>query len=141
MIRIETQQWTCDTCGKHVDFNDGQIWWCYKEDKQRNLKLTHGGKCTEAHDGGWTYTGGRPLKDFSDSDGLMDILSLTERTTLPPAEIFEIIKRLYVPGYESVRLDAARAMQNGVIEPYLSSQILHQKEIKAIQKWLRQQSD
>ncbi|NMP24256.1 hypothetical protein [Sulfobacillus harzensis] len=60
-----------------------------------------------------------------------------ERRFKDDEELLEIIKRLFIPGYEQVRHHFDEAIEAGILEPNTSHGYPHMNQIKDILAWLQ----
>ena len=80
------------------------------------------------------------LEDFlgpNGPDGLMYLLSMLEQEMAPKAEVLELIRRLYVPGYEQARLYLEEAAAEGVYERRGATGFPRQREIQEVLEFVR----
>jgi len=142
--------WTCDTCGEDiVRVQDGLIEWLSgRNTKGHGLRLvhSHGAGPNANHREGCQYAGGLelqelPLEDFvgaKGADGLMYLLSLLEQGEAQQEEVLELIRRLYVPGYEQVRLYLEAATAEGVYRHKGARGFPRQQEIQEVLEFVRE---
>jgi hypothetical protein len=142
--------WRCDSCGDAItSVQTGWVEWLASQDEHGNdvlsgLRLVHRGpqqktrRCNCRYDprklfrNNKTIVEGLPLDGLVGADGLMVLLSLVAEGGLPPAEIFELVKRVQVPGYELIRRLAPRGQQSKLLSPILGHRCYLQSEIREI---------
>jgi len=140
--------WCCDTCGDLIEsVNDGTLQWL-NEDSASPVRyayspqLVHRVGCL--YDKTANYQ--RSQSTMSDLDftflvgpnGLMQLLGmLYEQRFKDSGELIEIIKRLFIPGYDEVRMHLQKAEDAGVYEPNTAPGFPYMYQIESIQSWLR----
>lgn len=148
-----TTQWFCDTCDQLISSaNDGWVEWIHwgnppnRSARSRGLRLVHHQHPSPQKNPGCQYDAsaeskrdGGTLADDSlahmaGPDGLMLVMALSDYG-VPQAEIFEMIKRLFVPGYERARRHINAAIEAGEVEPNLPNGFHSQKDIDRTLAW------
>jgi len=122
--------WICDKCGEPIQTAaDGWVQWITARDgTARQLSLVHhkpasplGGRYGCQFDEDIVRRGDRgivsdnSLVEFVGPDGLLYLMQMIKRGVFPLDEIFEMIKRLHVPGYEHARLHFENAIEAGIL--------------------------
>jgi len=146
----------CDNCGNEIEnINNGWVEWLSRREGSefvgRGLRLVHDYPSSPRGVGGCQYNEkqesdrdgsglrDRGLESFVGPDGLMSLLEFLHDKELPDDEIMEMIKRLHVPGYESVKHCINDALAEGVIEINNNPGFYSQGEISAVQEWSENQ--
>jgi hypothetical protein len=123
--------WVCDRCGEAIRAaKDGWVeWFEFMGDRcGQGLRLVH--HCSASPlgeepgcqyaDGEWPEDGvlhDLPLEYFLGPNGLMHLVYKLGEGRLPKDEVLEMIKRLFVPGYEHARLHLEEAAHLGLTDP------------------------
>lgn len=140
--------WICDACGETIkDQADGWVEWLRNSESRecRGLRLVHhqpasprnpAGSCQYDSDVEWNSDQSSLVNDLSlefflGSDGLMRLLAMLSDGTPPADEVIEMIKRLYIPGYEHAHRHFEHAIAEGVIEPDTKFGFFPQRDIQA----------
>jgi hypothetical protein len=77
-----------------------------------------------------------PLTEFVGPDGLMMLLAFIAGGDFKDqGEVIEMIKRIFIPGYEQARSALDRAVSEGVFEPNTPDGFPHQYQIKLVLDW------
>lgn len=84
-----------------------------------------------------------PLKSFLGIDGLMYLLCKIAQGEIPTNQLLEMIKRLYIPGYEIARRHFDKALRKGIIEQEWYPGYYTQEQISLVlsQNWPDDVSD
>lgn len=148
-----TTQWVCNKCGSLIRCaQEGFLTWvAYDgengEQKRGDIHIVHhytASPLRNVHRLGCYFeiskahelSNGRQQDDYLASflgpDGLMQLLALLYDGRLPVNEVLEIIKRLHIPGYEEARPYFIRALEEELIEPFLSNGFYRQSEIDTV---------
>ena len=131
-----TTSWICDACRRpirHAD--DGWVEWIelpVPDDAPsliRDLRLVHSHSASPIRPGACQFDGDREyakdggavadfaLAEFLGADGLMHLLEMVVEQGEPSPRLFELIKRLHVPGYEHARPHFSAAIAAGIVDP------------------------
>ena len=152
-----SQYWICDTCEEKIENpKDGWVEWIVVRDgekrKGRNLRLVHhmpasplgkpkgcqfDGKVEFSKDRG--IVADLSLEDFLGPNGLMRLLVFLSENELPKEDVLEMIKRLFIPGYEVARHHFDRAIYEGVFEPNMPKSYYFMSDIEATLKFLERE--
>lgn len=76
-----------------------------------------------------------PLTHFLGPDGLMQLLAYIAEEHVERAEVLELIKRLFIPGYEHARLHFDAAISEGIFEPNTAPGYHWVSDIEAVNAW------
>jgi hypothetical protein len=147
--------WHCDACGELIrTFEAGRLeWLCDGEDRVHGLRLVHRRGLPPPHSAGCEYDRneeyrkdgslieGLSLATLSGVDGLMLMLAMLVRGEHPAEQIIEVIKRLYVPGYEQTRNFFPRAISENIIVPAIGPGYYLQSEIQNVLQWMQVNSN
>lgn len=155
-----TTTWICDSCGEPINTpREGWVQWLRVKDADgtfhsEGLQLVHAshpsrrGKPRCLYDGDAVFRQRKAtqadlsLTDFVGPDGLMRLLSfLSEDEFKDRKEVIEMIKRLFVNGYEEARPLLEAAVHQGVFEPNTPAGFPHQAQIDEVLEWKRQRGD
>lgn len=135
--------WYCDKCGGKIDnVEEGWIEWrtdIYGESTKRasGMRLVHRIDCLYPDNtGDNTIPADRALKSFSGPDGLINFIEMLQYEEFKNNdEVYEMIKRVHVPGYEEARRHFCEAVKDGVIESDAQRfGVVYQSEIETILK-------
>jgi hypothetical protein len=142
--------WYCDTCGETIS-NPGEAflqWVVAEDDSIHDVRIVHELSSTPRErplgcfiDDQQVRREGRGrvqdygLEAYLGSDGLMYLLSMSE-IGFPPKQIYELVRRLHVPGYETVRKHLPRAIERGVIDKNGFDSYYSELQIEKVQAWL-----
>ncbi len=152
-----SQHWICDTCGENIENQkDGWVEWIVvrngEEREGRDLRLVHhmpasplgkpqgcqfDEKTEFSKDQG--ILADLPLENFLGSNGLMRLLSFLSQNELPKEEVLEMIKRLFIPGYDVARHHFKRAIYEGVFEPNMPENYYFLHDIEATIEFLERE--
>ena len=137
--------WICDNCGEPIKYpRHGWIEWISNPDGTlTGLRLVHTDDASPRgprKNCGYRVAAGFPLINCVTSDGrpvpdgFMNLLEfLTEDR--PQKEILELIKRLYIPGYEQARKYFNEAIGDTVFDPNSGEGFYSQSDIKKVLRW------
>jgi len=138
--------WICDTCGKGINSVD-EAWleWvtCEKEqEKFRNkgfnpVRIVHQVKASPRGSCYSVASCGGHLCQYVGNDGLINLLELISIGNIPMEEGFEVIKRIFIPGYEQARSYFAEAINAGVFEPNTKEGYYNTREIEATLEYIK----
>lgn len=147
--------WICDTCGERIETPaDGWVEWLVRlqGDKRegKGLRLVHHAPASrrlgfqrcqyhqqhEFQNGQWLVND-LGLDHFLGENGLMDLLAMLSEKQLPADEVIEMIKRLFIPGYEEARHHFERALEEGVFDPNRKPGFYSQSDIRAVLAFAR----
>ncbi len=135
----------CDTCGKRIeDVEDGWIEWLNSgvngKTTYKGMRLVHHNKVcrynetvvSNTHKD--TIVSDNHLKYFIGDDGLMRMFEyLSDGFFEDTSEVYEMIKRLNVAGYEKARKNIDKAYYDGIINVHEKENgLLYQVKIKEI---------
>ena len=153
-----SEYWICDCCGGKIEkAKDGWIEWIIFKDNEkeagRDLRLVHHMPASPfdrpngcqfdqnvefAKDHG--IVNDMSLEYFLGPNGLMQLLIFISENKLPKEEVLEMIKRLYIPGYEISRHHFDRAIEEGIFEPNRPKNFYLKSDIDATLKFLEKDS-
>ena len=153
-----SQYWICDTCGEKIEnTKDGWIEWIVVRDGKRtgrDLRLVHrkpaspleipqgcrfDEKAEFSKDRG--IVANLPLENFLGSNGLMRLLVFLSENVPPKKDVLEMIKRLFIPGYEVARHHFDRAIGKGVFVPNMPENYYFIHDIEATLKFLEREGE
>ncbi len=151
---VATTTWYCDTCGEAINNPEQAFlqWVVGKDNSVRDIRIVHELSSTpkkkplgcfideereRQQNGGRVQDYG--LEAYLGSDGLTYLLSMSE-IGFPPEQIYELVRRLHVPGYENVRKHLGRAVAEGVIERGGFKTYYSESQIEKVQQWLESES-
>lgn len=116
----------CDKCGKEIDKKNAEMEWLNIDPNItggfKGLRIIHRSKdcrysnqeCIDKN----AISSSLPLEIITEADGLMRLLRFISDDSFQDKEnVLEIIKRLFIPGYEKARLYLHEAIDHRVIEP------------------------
>jgi len=151
-----SEYWICDTCGEKIEnAKDGWVEWITVtdgDDKEgRDLRLVHHMPASPRkqppgcqHDESSEFAEDRgilsdmSLEDFLGPNGLMRFLVFIHKDELPKDDVLEMIKRLFIPGYEVARFHFDKAMYEGVFEPNNPNHYHFQDQIEATLEYVEE---
>ena len=149
---METKYWICDHCEQHIKAPEhGWVEWISLGVGKpgRGLRLVHHAPHSPAHPyGSCQYkqgaeyskdkgvVGDDSLAVFLSPEGYMALLDMLGNNDLPADEIIEMLKRLYIPGYEIVRRFLGIAVAEGVFEETSRRGFPTQGQMEAVLKWV-----
>ncbi len=139
-------KWICDTCGEIIEKpEDGYIEWLSRTDnahpRYHRLVLVHHKPKSPRERGCYPPKSKdvdmhMPLSHFLGADGLTWFLQqLSDNTFEDREEPIEMMKRLFVPGYEMARKHFDAAIADDVFEPNTKPGYYSQVQIKATLRW------
>lgn len=151
---LSTTTWHCDTCGEAIS-NPSEAflqWVVGKDESIRDVRIVHQLSSTpkskplgcfideerERRDNGGRVQD-MGLDAYLGADGLMYLLSMSE-IGFPPEQIYELVRRLHVPGYECVRKDLRRAVAEHVIEQGEFKSYYSESQFETVRQWLESDS-
>lgn len=152
--------WICDKCGELItSVEDGWVQWLSIQGEDgyhsEGLQLVHSSRAAKHENRNrciydaqvvWrekdATTADSQLRDFIGPNGLMQLLSFIDnRRFKNRSEVVEMIKRIYIPGYDQVRHHLEPAVDQGVFEPNTPQGFPWQSDIKAVQDWLKEREE
>ena len=153
-------KWICDTCGDQIEsVDDGWVQWLRIRDEENDsfhsegLELVHARQNSE-RERSCIYnsqhvfrarratTADLSLRDFACPDGLMRLLSfISDDEFKDKEEVIEMIKRLFIPGYEQVRRHLDSAVSDYVFEPNTKEGFPHQFQIELVLEWIKNENE
>lgn len=118
------EKWICDKCKEPImTAEEGWFQWTKNLNTETlsNFKLIHHPVCKQPGPkilkSGLTSPGD-PLNEFLGTDGLIRLLELMSKTKAKNQDqLLEMIQRLHVPGYESVRPHLKKAHEERQLVP------------------------
>ena len=164
---LDGRGWICDSCGNIIDkATDGWIQWrdFHAESKERkrlgqhplcrDLQLVHHAPASPRRVDHVRYFGCQfndqdptygvkdlPLTFFLGPDGLMKMLAFIAEEDVERNEVLEMIKRLFIVGYEHARLHFSEAISDGVFEPNTAPGYHSHSDIEAVNVWRENRSE
>jgi len=148
--------WICDTCGEEIkDSSHGWVEWLKLSQespiKAKGFRLVHSyphsplkkrqQRCQ--YDERYHFKNEQAivsdtdLESFMGNDGLTRFLLLIKDNELPQEEIFDMMYRIKVPGYEQAREYFSEAMSEGVFEPNLPNGFYSEQDIEATLEYIK----
>lgn len=151
-MEIRLGPWYCDTCGEVIEEPvDGWVEWLSGPESQgssRGIRIVHhtadrgdymACKYDESaelsRDG--SIVCGLPLGHMLGADGLVKLLGqLSSGCFADNSELFRMIQRLQVPGYEQAFRFVDEAVHDGYLDEPLVEGFLNSSQILAVKRWL-----
>lgn len=146
--------WICDNCGQVIHkLGDGRIEWITFDRPRdglqgRGIRLVHkqpagpltdcGGRSSADRRAALGNDGsldGLSLQEFTPPNGLMTLIGIIIDRESPVDEVLEIMKRLYVPGYEEARPYFAEALKEEVTYASMPPGCYRQTQIQEVIEW------
>ena len=149
---MNTTTWICDTCGQLINSPEqGWVEWLSDDAgggrrRGHGLRLVHHSPfsprapkrdCQYVETASKSIVNDLPLEHYLGPDGLTDLLAFLAEDEIAKDEVLEMIKRLYVPGYEHARHHFDAAIADGVFEPNTMPGYYSQHDINAVLEWLK----
>lgn len=141
MSNNKTNYWICDKCGEKIEkAEDGWVQWLepYSESGivgAKGLQIVHHVKCIYNADIAFKQgyiINDNSLETFQGPDGLMQFLRmLSDDEFADKEEVLEIIKRIFIPGYELARNYFDEAIYNNIFEPNTKEGYYYQNNISS----------
>lgn len=143
MTKLQTKTWICDCCHEEIArVEDGWVEWLRGAESGLHLRLVHTrgsaphGPCHRlASPLAGMARRDLPLSSFLGPDGLMTLLEMMANHEVPQEELFELTKRLHIPGYEAARKHFEEAEEEGLLESFRTPGFYGQREIREILEW------
>lgn len=154
----KTDCWICDHCDDLIErAEDGIVEWIdmphvdVRQKRRRGLRIVHRG---DLRNGTCVYKkGAHPLRideaygfehlhQMMDQDGLMRLLIMLHEKQFEDSEqVYEVIKRIHIQGYEEARRHIAEAISSNMLEERGPMMYPFADEIEAVLRMMREHSD
>ncbi|WP_316411390.1 hypothetical protein [Mesoterricola sediminis] len=138
---------TCDVCGELIHQPEhGMLAWFSQLGtlKVHDIRIVHhaihspqgqGRCCFHTVERAGFVPGDLHLSGVVGPDGIMDLLEMMNTRHADPERVSELLKRLFVPGYEQARHHISAAIQEGELEPNRAHGYYSSEQIKAVLKF------
>jgi hypothetical protein len=137
LIMNIANKWNCDKCGKIIEkSSDGYVEWLTSP--YRGFQIVHHKepdfeKCQYSRN---LAASNHSLTDCFQPDGLMDMLELLNHEDFTKKDTIEIIKRLYVFGYDLCKNHLQEAINRSIFTPNTPLGFQTFNQISAVLEWI-----
>lgn len=146
-MKLINQVWSCDKCGEPIVGKEGGMLQWHSatalEKDAEGFQIVHNtNKCLynqkDIMASKKSTVSDLPLDHINNTDGFITLLSfLSDDRVKDIEEILQIIKRLFVPKYESTFRSFDEAIANEVFEPNTKKNYYNSKDLAAVYKYLK----